>query len=152
MFVEHRATAICIEAVSRLRTLLPVDSEAPAAVGCAPAGDPYALPTMCAAAVLAEAGFRTTNLGPDTPFDALLQATAAVKPRLVWVAVTIQPSNVNFGRDLAALARALGGSKAALVVGGRGAEAHRRPGRRPYHVLGTMTELAELGKQLLQKE
>lgn len=152
VFVEHRATAICIEAVSRLRTLLPVADGSPAAVGGAPAGDPYALPTLCAAAVLAEAGFRTTNLGPDTPFDALVQAAAATRSRLVWVAVTAPQPGRRFAQELADFARRLGDAGATLVVGGRGARARRLPSRPSYHRLGTMAELAELGNTLIQED
>lgn len=152
VFVEHRATAICIEAVSRLRTLLPIGDGAPAALGGAPAGDPYTLPTLCAAAVLAEAGFRTTNLGADTPLDTLVLAATMIRPRLVWLAVTAPQPDRRFARDLADLARALGERGSTLVVGGRGAASIRLPAGRSYQLLGTMAELAELSNTLTQKE
>lgn len=152
VFVEHRATAICIEAVSRLRALLPVGDGAPAAVGGAPAGDPYALPTLCAAAVLAEAGFRTTNLGPDTPFEALELAATATRSRLVWVAVTAPQTDRRFGRDLGDFARRLGDAGATLVVGGRRAGARRVRAHPSYRLLSTMTDLVKLGKTLIQKD
>lgn len=150
VFVEHRATAMCIEAMSRLRALLPVADGAPAAVGGAPPGDPYALPTLCAAAVLAEAGFRATNLGPDTPFDALELAAAATSARLVWVAVTAPQTGRRFERDLAELGRRLGDAGATLVVGGRRAGAGRPQVHPSYRLLGTMADLAEFAKTLIQ--
>jgi len=151
IFVEHRATAICIEAVSRLRTLLPNNDGAPAAVGGAPAGDPYALPTLCAAAVLAEVGFRSTNLGPDTPFDTLEHAAVATGAQLVWVAVTVRPRDRHFERDLVDLGSRLGKAGATLAVGGRGIEGRRRPAHPPYRRQTTMASLAELGNALMRR-
>jgi len=77
VFVEHRATAIVVEVLSLLRTLLVVEDGAPRAVGCAPAGDPYAIPTLAVATVLASEGFDVTNLGPETPMLSLVSASTA---------------------------------------------------------------------------
>ena len=40
-----------------------------------------------AATVLAEAGFRDMNFGPDTPLELLATAAEDKKPRIVWLAV-----------------------------------------------------------------
>ena len=54
IFVEHVATGVCLEAVNRLRVLLPPpSSSAPVALGGAPSGDPYLLPSLMAATVVA---------------------------------------------------------------------------------------------------
>ena len=80
IFWEHRATEIAISAISRLRMLIPPRGDsAPSAVGAAPAGDPYILPTLCAAAVLESQGLNAVNLGPDTPIPSLQLASEAVR-------------------------------------------------------------------------
>src|SRR5512139_3387042 len=74
VFVEHRATAVCLQAVAQLRSMLAeLPASAPLALGGAPAGDPYLLPSQLASMVLEEAGLRTVNLGPDTPLSAFEQ-------------------------------------------------------------------------------
>ncbi|HRE92449.1 MAG TPA: helix-turn-helix domain-containing protein, partial [Myxococcota bacterium] len=88
IYVEHRATDICVHVVKELRGLLP-DHEpgeaepeggasqghdsvrAPVAVGGAMSGDPYLVAPMLAAVTLMEAGFRVVNLGPETPLKVL---------------------------------------------------------------------------------
>lgn len=122
ILVEHRATAICVDLVAELRSLLPVPGgDAPIALGCAPEGDPYLLPTMLAGAVLAECGFRDINYGPNTPVKLLAQDAEAHGARLVWLAITYAPDPRPIRLALRALASALAARKVDLVVGGRAA-------------------------------
>lgn len=55
----------------------------PRAVGCAPSGDPYLLPSFGAALVLEAEGLAATNLGPETPVPTLEVAVRELAPRLV---------------------------------------------------------------------
>ena len=81
--LEHRAVDICVRALNQIQTLLPLpEARALRAVGGGPEGDPYVIPSLAAAAVLAEAGYRTSNLGPNTPFDALRAMAAEQSARL----------------------------------------------------------------------
>jgi cobalamin-dependent methionine synthase I len=74
---------------------------------------------MLAAAALSADGWQAVNLGPDTPFDALLAAAERQEPRVVWLCV----SSVRDGREiedgLARLAARLAEHEIALIVGGR---------------------------------
>lgn len=89
IYLEHQATQICIEAVNNMRMLIsPTPSDAPVALGGAPEQDPYILPSMMAATVLANAGYQDVNLGAKTPADALQRAAESYKPTLVWIAAT----------------------------------------------------------------
>jgi hypothetical protein len=58
------------------------------AIGGAPPGDPYLLPSMLAAAALAADGWQAVNLGPDTPFDALLAAAERHEPGIAWLSIS----------------------------------------------------------------
>jgi MerR family transcriptional regulator, light-induced transcriptional regulator len=114
---EHRATLIAARAIDALRDALPQPApDAPLALGGAPAGDPYLLPTMLTGLVLQEAGWRTIDLGPDCPDAAVLAATGRYQANLVWRTYSSTP-DTRSGPALRHLASALDGIP--LVVGGR---------------------------------
>jgi methanogenic corrinoid protein MtbC1 len=108
IFEEHRATQTSLQALGELRPLLPpVPRDAPVALGCAPAGDPYSIPSRAAALVLASAGFREVDLGADTPADALLAAIDRLRPAVVWVAWSVGvPDAAAAERELASVVEA----------------------------------------------
>ena len=143
ILAEHRATDIVLQAVNALRQLLaPPDKDAPAAVGGAPAGDPYLLPSIMAAAVLAEAGFRETNYGPHTPLDALADAAEEQGASIVWLSVSATDDAAALRRGVDKLARRVARRDGRLVVGGRhAADVVPRP-LPGVHVLSSMAELA----------
>lgn len=90
IFVEHRATDICLRAVAQLRALLPrVADAAPIALGAGLVGDPYLIPSQLAAMVAIENGFGAINLGPDTPLPALSNAIAHHRPRVIWLSISV---------------------------------------------------------------
>lgn len=144
IFIEHRGTDICLQALSHLRTTLTTTAEGPVALGGAPEDDPYILPSFMAAMVTSAAGMRAVNLGPDCPLPALQAAVAAHRPRLVWLSASAPVP--------AARARALGDWMASLpasitaVVGGR-ESASIRSARRA----DTMVELADIAGRLASR-
>lgn len=159
IFVEHRATDICLQALSALRSLiaLPTSGEyaaehqpaRPTGLGAAPAGDPYLIPSLMCACVLADAGYNTINLGPDTPADVLLQAVAAHQPKLVWLAcavVDVMPSPTDFEHLTATLAE----QGTHLVVGGRVLHEDRLARHPNLLVCQTMAEMDKFARGLLQ--
>ena len=62
----------------------------PCALGAAPSGDPYLLPSVFVASVAAEAGLRSINLGPDLPVSALAVAVREQAPALIWLSLSSQ--------------------------------------------------------------
>ena len=150
VLVEHRATEICSGIVLDLRELLPApDESAPLAIGAAPAGDPYQIPTLMAGTVLAEAGLRDMNFGANTPLELL--ATEAVRSgaRLVWVSISFVADAKSLRAAVRSLAAALGHERIDLVIGGQAS-----PGLAPrdasnVHAIGSMAELAAFGRGLL---
>ncbi len=119
IYLEHRATSLALEAVNQLRAILPAAAEhAPLAMGAAPAGDPYVLPSLLAATVLASEGWRDTNLGADTPLDVLRLAAEAAHPRLVWLSVTTEQRG-ELVSQMVALAEDLARHDTRLVIGGQ---------------------------------
>jgi excisionase family DNA binding protein len=143
ILVEHRATDICIQAVNQVRQLLaPPRPDALAAVGCAAPGDAYLLPSMMAAAVLADAGYRVTNLGADTPLDVLAAAAAEQKAALAWLSVSAVQHETPLKRGIVQLAQTLRQQHRPLLLGGRHAAPLVPPDLPNAHFLATMTELA----------
>lgn len=122
VFLEHRATSVVVEILGRLRSLTPARPEAPRAIGCAPSGDPYLIPTLAAAAALSEEGFDATNLGPDTPLTALELAIEKITPAVVWISASTERSAPVVEAGLDSLARACRSNRASLVIGGRAFE------------------------------
>lgn len=147
--VEHRATDICLSAVTQLRLLLPApSSEAPTAIGCALGDDPYQVPSLMAAATVAEVGFADVNLGPVTPETVLGNAVRHYRPRLVWVSVSVSEEadeTLEAMRKLDRQVRELGSS---MIVGGR-ALSHAAPSSLAgLNVAHSMAELAAFAKGL----
>jgi hypothetical protein len=94
-----------------------------------------------AALVLANAGFRDRDLGPETPASATLAAVVHYRPRLVWQSFSVPPASArDAGRELREIADALEGG--ALVLGGRSADAVPVPRSANVHHFRSMSELA----------
>lgn len=87
---EHRETQHVAAALFDLKDELEARAERnrPVAVGAAPEGDPYLLPTLLAEIVLLDAGWAPVNLGPHTPLTSLTKALRELRPRLAWISAT----------------------------------------------------------------
>jgi methanogenic corrinoid protein MtbC1 len=152
ILVEHRATEICAAALDRLHDLLPViDDRAPVALGGAPQGDPYVLPSRMAALVLADAGFRDVNFGPDTPVELLADEAAARKARLVWLSISAIADDRSLRTSIARLADSLAAHPIDLVIGGARSPDVVPRGAPGVNVIGSMGELAAFARGILSK-
>lgn len=143
IFIEHRGTDVCLQALAHLRGTFEPDENAPLALGCTPEEDPYLLPSFIAAAVVAAAGLRTMNLGPDTPIGALEHATRAHKPKLVWISASA-PVPAERARAIGTWASSLPRS-VTVVCGGRSSESLAAVGVRQ---LANMSELSSIASSL----
>lgn len=147
VFIEHRGTDVCLQALASLRSTFEQRDDAPLAVGGAPEDDPYLLASFMAAMVTSAAGMRAVNLGPDTPVSALQQAVLHHTPRLVWVSASapLPPARARaVAHWLAALP-----PETTAVVGGRASEpiAAAHPGVR--HAT-SMVELASIAEDIVR--
>jgi len=146
---EHRAVDVCLQALMEIRSSIPERAGRPVALGGAVEGDPYLLPSLMAAVVLAEVGFCVLNLGPHLPSAALMAAVQVHAPALVWRSAAV----VGAGRALAREARSLSGleigRRPVLVVGGRGATAAELRGAAGLERVDSMAELAGFARAVL---
>jgi len=148
--VEHRGTDVCLQAVAQLRSMISTPAAtAPAALGGAPAGDPYLIPSQLAAMTLTEVGMRAINLGPDTPVAALDAAVAAYQPKLVWASIStpLVPTRARSIKDWYATLP----SSITVVVGGQQADGLGKLPARVRRVY-TMVELAEVAAAIVKRE
>jgi len=148
IYVEHRATRILLAVLDRVFELYRPRADGPAAVGGSLAGDPSLVPTRMAAIVLAQRGLRCTDLGADTPTEALLEAADTLDARLVWLSVSYVADLERQSAAVDALVASLAERGRACILGGR--EIHRLSlsveGR--ARVGNGMRELAELGARI----
>ena len=125
IFVEHRATMLCIRALCQLRLSLPeVDEQAPCAMGGAPQDDPYLLPSLMASLVLHEHGFDEVNLGANTPVDIMTDSVEDERPGLVWLSVTSPIRSRNHHREIEKLAAVVTDYGGVFVIGGLNASSY----------------------------
>ncbi len=148
VFMEHRATDICVQAVQEIRSLVDTPTQGFVAIGGAAAGDPYVLPTLLAATALAAEGIHAVNLGPDTPMAAFVEAARRHQPALVWLSVSHVEDRAALQRDLSKLASSLEPLGARLMVGGRALSKLRLPRSEGVQIGQTMAELVAFAKGL----
>jgi excisionase family DNA binding protein len=147
ILVEHRAMSICLGALGVLRQMIgDLPSNSPVAIGAAPEGDPYLLPSMMAGCVLAEAGYRDINFGPQTPLELLATAAEENKAALVWLAVKSAPDHVRVKKQIAELAARLAELHIHFVVGGSEVEALAIRSSKNLHTMKTMAELSAFAR------
>lgn len=143
VFVEHRATDACVQAISALRAMAAPSATAPIALGGTPENDPYIVPSFMAAAVVESVGMRAVNLGPDTPVTAMEQAYDANQPKLVWISASapVSPGRAKaIGRWLESLP-----ASTVTLVGGRS-----HGPLMPYaRVVDTMVELEAIASEIV---
>lgn len=147
--IEHRATDICLQAVTQLRLLLPAaGEEAPLAVGGSPDLDLFG--SQLASAVIAEAGWRSINLGAQTPPDILARAVEDLRPRLAWLSLTHLESADGLGSRIGCLLDVLDRTDGILIVGGRSRHRAGLPSHPRLHQGDSMADLAGFASGLLR--
>jgi excisionase family DNA binding protein len=141
IFIEHRATEIALTALLQLRGAFSPPDDGPCAVGGAPSGDPYLLPSTMASTTLMSEGIRAINLGPETPLETLRIAAEQHEAALVWLSVTHVRQPAVLERDLNRLLETLADRGTSLILGGQAA-AKIRP--RPAASLCAGSSMGEL--------
>lgn len=118
IFIEHRATDICVQAVQELRLLIDQPAARFTAVGGAPPGDPYILASLLAATALTAEGGNAINLGANTPFETMLTAAEHHAAHFIWISVGTAPCPDELCTEIVHLAARFAERGGKLMVGG----------------------------------
>lgn len=148
IFVEHRATEICLEAIRELRQAVEDNPSAPIAIGGASEGEIHSIPTLMAGTILLEERFHAVNLGGATPLDALENAAEELNARLIWLSVTVPTNPSELEMSLAQLAESCRQNRRGLAVGGQWEQTAEVAKRHGIHYCDSMTALASFARGL----
>jgi methanogenic corrinoid protein MtbC1 len=152
ILVEHRATDICLGVITGLRALLPgAASSAPLALGGAPSGDPYQIPSLMAATTLGEAGWRDVNFGANTPLALLADEAAHSGARLVWLSISVVEDAKATRAAIKRLAAGLAARDVELVIGGHASAEVMPRGSSTASTIRSMGELAAFARGLVAR-
>ncbi len=150
IYQEHQATLMIAAVVmEQIRRYCGPDDEArPLAIGASPAGDPYILPGLLGELVLSQLGWRVKNLSNNLPLRSLANATRALRPKIVFLAVSQVVDREGFVRDYAEFYEAANQVGSAIILGGRGVDLDLRSSL-VYAGFGErMAHLAEFARHL----
>ncbi len=150
ILIEHRAADICSQILDRVRSLGVIGPDGCTAVGGSPVDDPYVLPSLMAASVLASEGWNEVNLSANTAATVLAHAAVESRANLVWIAFSTEDGADRVQKVTGDLRSALAdaGLEAGIVIGGPALNAVTSiniPG--VYHAR-SMTELAAFAQGL----
>ncbi|MEM7480220.1 MAG: B12-binding domain-containing protein [Acidobacteriota bacterium] len=150
IFREHRATDITIQGLHQIRSVVaPPPDSAMAAVGGAPTGDPYMIPSLAVSTLLEVEGFRATNLGPETPSSTLLEAVRALAPKMVWISISTADQPARLSAEIRHLLDKLSKHGVLLMLGGKKVREVDLPAKNPRLFVGdSMAELAAFARGL----
>jgi MerR family transcriptional regulator, light-induced transcriptional regulator len=146
IFVEHRATDICLEAIRELRFAIADDPSNPTAIGGAPSGDGYSIPSLMASTILMEENFHSVNLGGNTPLETLGSAARELDARLVWLSVTNPADERAFDEALSLLAQQCREERRGLAIGGQHRATRELARRHGIHFCEDMNGLASFAR------
>lgn len=149
VFIEHRATEICVQAVNQLRSVIDVPPTGVTALGGALTGDPYLLPSLLVATALAAEGVNAVNLGANTPIDAIAEAARRQSPRIIWLSVTTAAAAESLQHGFDHLLERLGPDMPAMVIGGAAIESVRFPDRAEIRIGRSISDLIHVVKHML---
>ena len=143
-YQERRACEICLQVIhDLLDDLPPPDDQAPIAIGGAPAGDHYQLPSAMVGLTLRELGWNAINLGNNLPMECFFQAAYDYNPRLVWMSVSYLSNEAEFVAAQNRFAESLP-DNVILLLGGQALTDPIRPKLRYTAYCDGLSHLTEL--------
>jgi MerR family transcriptional regulator, light-induced transcriptional regulator len=143
IYQERRACGICLGLIHDLKQSLAIASDGPIAIGGAPRGDVYQLPSQLVELALCEQGWRATSIGCNLPIDSFAAAVQEYRPKLLWMSLSVVEAQTAFVGEFNQLADALR-QKTALIIGGRAANDSLRPRLRYTAHCDSLEQLCEL--------
>jgi excisionase family DNA binding protein len=151
VYQERRGCEICSRVLHEFRRLVPAAPDnAPLALGGAPEGDQYSLPSQLVDLVLQESGWRTMNLGSNLPLSTIAAAVQQHAPRLLWLSVSHLEDSERFVEQYQTFRQSLP-SELLVIVGGRALHDSLRPRLQYTGHCDNMLQLADFAVALRGK-
>ncbi|MEM7782290.1 MAG: helix-turn-helix domain-containing protein [Planctomycetota bacterium] len=148
IFVEHRATIICLRSLMQLRSIMPsLKQSSKKSICAAPPGDPYLLPSLMCSIVLYEIGFVEGNLGPNTPLDIVIDAVEDESPSLICLSITSAIRSKSQILELEKLNSAALERGCRLVIGGQNSDLVDLP---QIQRIRSLKDLEEIGTSIIK--
>ncbi len=147
---EHLVTSAVIAGLFELQGTIAANAAAdrPVAVGGAPEGDHYILPSLLAKLTLIEAGWDAVNVGPNTPASSFEKLLDLRRPKLLWLSVSHVADAADFERDFSHLFREAHSRNVPVTLGGRALTQEMRS-RLSYTTFGDgLAQLADFARTL----
>lgn len=117
---EHLATRTIINAVQKLRNVVPVaDSNGKLALCCTIEGDYHELPSHLVQILFESEGWEVLNFGANLPLYTLAQEALEHNPDLICISATIIPDADRAARDFSDFRREIAKTNCAILLGGR---------------------------------
>ncbi len=134
---EHLVTGSIVAGLYELQSRIAANAadDRPVAVGGAPEGDHYILPTLLAKLTLIEAGWEAVNVGPNTPAASFRKLVEDRRPKLLWLSVSHLVDETKFEMEFQPLFREAQARGVPVAVGGRALPEELRS-RLPYTTHG----------------
>lgn len=127
IFEERRGCEICTQLLYELRRLIPEPApNAPLAIGGAPEGDHYSLPSQMVEIVLRECGWRPSNLGVNLPLRSMGSAIRKSQPKMFWLSASHLASKESFLAEYKEFVASIP-QETVIVLGGRALDDQIRP-------------------------
>jgi methanogenic corrinoid protein MtbC1 len=148
IYVEHLASEICVQAVYQIQSILQPPRDAPLALGGGAPDDPSILPTLGASCALLAEGYRTINIGANTPLETLAQAVQIHRPILVWCSINHGKNLKGLSAGFEHLAETTRLHGAHLIIGGRNLRQRIKTPPENVYLGESMSELAAFARGL----
>jgi excisionase family DNA binding protein len=129
---EHLATRTALNAIYKLRSVLPV-SDITGEIGmcCALEGDLHELPTHLAQLIFENEGFEVINFGASTPLYSFTEEVGCYAPNVICISATMMTDVERLARDYKEFRERIAKLKIPIVLGGRVFEDDRIRARFP---------------------
>lgn len=147
---EHLATGAVVAGLFELQGSIAANAAdgRPVAIGGAPEGDHYIVPSLLAKLTLIDAGWDAINVGPNTPAASFRTLVDERRPKLLWLSVSHLADGAAFERDFSQLFRNARERGIPVALGGR-ALAEDLRARLPYTTFGDgFAQLAAFARSL----
>ena len=147
---EHLATRSVINALHKLRNVLPVsDITGEIAMCCALEGDLHEIPTHLVQLIFENEGFEVVNFGPNTPLYSFTEEVGCYAPNVICISGTMLTDIERLARDYKEFRERISKLKIPIILGGRAFNDERIRARFPAELYAqNFDETAEFAREI----